>query len=195
MNARNAPQRGARDSYAGRLVRAVEARVLDPEQLGDHIDRLYRAAWALCGTREDAEDLVQDTYTRVLSKPRLLRSDDDLAYLLRVLRNTFISRHRMTERRPRTEPFAEGADQADHRPELRPDQALEAGAVFEAIAELAPDFRDALVAVDVAGLSYREAGKLLGAKEATITSRLFRARGQVAAGMDRGRSGVLEEKG
>jgi RNA polymerase sigma-70 factor (ECF subfamily) len=51
--------------------------------------------------------------------------------------------------------------------------------VFDVIAGLAPDFRDALVAVDVAGLSYREAAKLLGAKEATITSRLFRARKQV----------------
>ena len=155
-------------------------RVLDPQQLGDHLDRLYRAAWALCGSREDAEDLVQDTYARVLSKPRVLRNDDDLGYLMRVLRNTFISRHRMTERRPRTEPFAEGVDPVDPRPELRPDQALEAQDVFAVIAELPPDFRDALIAIDVAGLSYREAGKLLGAKEATITSRLHRARKQVA---------------
>ena len=51
------------------------------------------------------------------------------------------------------------------------------------IAGLPPDFRDALVAVDVAGLSYREAGRLLGAKEATITSRLHRARRQVAAAL------------
>jgi RNA polymerase sigma-70 factor (ECF subfamily) len=157
----------------------VASRPLDPEHLGDHIDRLYRAAWALCGSREDAEDLVQDTYARVLSKPRMLRSDDDLGYLMRVLRNTFISRHRMVERRPRTEPFAEGAEPPDQRAALRPDQALEAGEVFAAIAALPEDFRDALVAVDVAGLSYREAGKLLGAKEATITSRLYRARKQV----------------
>jgi RNA polymerase sigma-70 factor (ECF subfamily) len=168
-------------------------RPLDPEGLGDHLDRLYRAAWGLCGTREDAEDLVQDTYARVLSKPRMLRNDDDLGYLLRVLRNTFISRHRMAERRPRTEPFAEGADPADQRPELRPDMALEAQDVFAAISELAPDFRDALIAVDVAGLSYREAGKLLGAKEATITSRLHRARKQVAGtlGQESPKEGVL----
>lgn len=168
-------------------------RPLDPQHLGDHVDRLYRAAWALCGTREDAEDLVQDTYARVLSKPRMLRSDDDLGYLLRVLRNTFISRHRTAERRPRTEPFAEGADPADPRPELRPDRALEARGVFAVIAALPDDFRDALVAVDVAGLSYREAGKLLGAKEATITSRLHRARKQVtdALGQESSREGVL----
>ncbi|MDX6639034.1 MAG: hypothetical protein QOF12_45 [Solirubrobacteraceae bacterium] len=157
----------------------MDARPLDPERLGDHLDRLYRAAWALCGSREDAEDLVQDTYTRVLARPRMLRSDDDLGYLMSVLRNTFISRHRTLARRPRTEPFAEGVDPPDERSELRPDAALEARDVFAVIATLPPDFRDALVAVDVAGLSYREAGKLLGAKEATITSRLHRARKQV----------------
>ena len=84
------------------------ARPLDPEQLGDHLDRLYRAAWALTGSREEAEDLVQDTYTRVLTRPRMLRNDDDLGYLLRVLRNTHISRHRAAERRPRTEVLPEG---------------------------------------------------------------------------------------
>jgi RNA polymerase sigma-70 factor (ECF subfamily) len=158
-------------------------RPLDPQRAGDHLDRLYRAACGLCGSREDAEDLVQDTYARVLSKPRMLRNDDDLGYLLRVLRNTFISRHRTAQRRPRTEPFAEGADPADPRPELRPDAALEARDIFAVIAGLPDDFRDALVAVDLAGLSYREAGKLLGTKEATITSRLHRARKHVVAAL------------
>src|SRR5689334_19799437 len=49
------------------------ARRLDTATLGDHLDRLYRAAWALTGSREDAEDLVQDTYARVLARPRFLR--------------------------------------------------------------------------------------------------------------------------
>ena len=62
-------------------------RPLDPDRLGDHLDRLYRAAWALSGSREDAEDLVQETYVRLLARPRLLRKEDDLGYLLRALRN------------------------------------------------------------------------------------------------------------
>lgn len=171
-----------------------DGRRLDPDHLGDHLDRLYRAAWALCGSREDAEDLVQDTYAQVLARPRMLRSDDDLGYLMRVLRNTFISRHRTATRRPVTEPFAEGADPADPRPELRPESALEARDVFTVIAALPPDFRDALVAVDVAGLSYREAGRLLRVREATITSRLHRARRRVAdalAGQESTPDGVL----
>jgi RNA polymerase sigma-70 factor, ECF subfamily len=173
----------------------TEARLLDPDSLGDHVDRLYRAAWGLCGSREDAEDLVQETYAKVLAKPRFVRNTDDLGYLLRVLRNTFYSGHRTAQRRPQTTPIPEDYEPADRRTATRPEEAFEAREVFEVIAALAPDFRDALIAVDVAGLSYREAAKLLGAKEATITSRLFRARGQVAAGMDRGRSGVIGEKG
>ena len=173
----------------------TESRLLDPASLGDHVDRLYRAAWGLCGSREDAEDLVQETYAKVLAKPRFVRNDDDLGYLLRVLRNTFYSSHRSAQRRPQTAAMPEDYEPVDPRTGTRPEEALDAREVFEVISGLAPDFRDALIAVDVAGLSYREAAKLLGAKEATITSRLFRARGQVAAGMDRGRSGVLEEKG
>ena len=69
--------------------------------MGDHLDRLYRAAWALCGSREDAEDLVQETYSSVLARPRLLRREDDLGYLLRALRNTFLTQKRTKGRRLR----------------------------------------------------------------------------------------------
>ena len=59
--------------------------------LGDHIDRLYRAAWAITGAREDAEDLVQETFERVLRRPReIAREEDTLPYLLGVLRNTWV---------------------------------------------------------------------------------------------------------
>ena len=165
-------------------------RILDPSKLGDHVDRLFRAAWALSGSREDAEDLVQETFALVLAKPRAVRSDDDLGYLLGVLRNTFLSSRRAAARRLSPEPLAEGFDPADPSPATRPELAAEAREVFAVIAALAEPFRDALVAVDVAGLSYGEAGVLLGTKEATITSRLFRARAQVARGMESPSAGV-----
>ena len=156
------------------------ARQLDPAALGDHVDRLYRAAWALCGSREDAEDLVQETFAKVLVKPRFLRNDDDLGYLLRVLRNTHISRLRAAGRRPVGVPFPEEAPEPeDGRTAWRPDAALDVDLLFT------------LIAVDVVGLSYGEAAKALGTKEATITSRLYRARAQVARGMDPSRQGVI----
>jgi RNA polymerase sigma-70 factor, ECF subfamily len=165
-------------------------RLLDPESLGDHIDRLFRAAWALSGSRADAEDLVQETFARVLAKPRRVRNEDDLGYLLQVLRNTFISSRRKAARRPVAAVVEEGYEPVDPRTGSRPDQAAEAREVFTVIAGLPDVFRDALVAIDVVGLSYKEAAELLGAKEPTITSRLFRARAQVARGMESSLEGV-----
>src|SRR6266540_5040662 len=101
-------------------------RTLDPARLGDHLDRLYRAAWALTGSREDAQDLVQETYVRVLSRPRLVRSDDDLGYLLRALRNTFLAQMRTRGRRPRTVPLPDELDAVEERTNVLPQAAVEA---------------------------------------------------------------------
>ena len=172
---------------AALLARRVDALVLASAQPPTRTD-LFRAV--------EEQKVPYVLIDRKIAGPvSLISGDDDLGYLLRVLRNTFYSSHRSAQRRPQTAAMPEDYEPVDQRPAMRPDEAFAAHEVFDVIAGLAPDFRDALVAVDVAGLSYREAAKLLGAKEATITSRLFRARGQVAAGMDRGRSGVLEEKG
>jgi len=154
-------------------------RTLDPARLGDHIDRLYRAAWALCGSREDAEDLVQETYARVLARPRLLRHDDDLGYLLRALRNTFLTQKRTERRRLRPDPLPDQLDLVADPGAREPQAALEAGELYAAIAALPDDFRDVLVAVDVTGLSYKEAARALRIREGTVMSRLYRARKQV----------------
>lgn len=161
------------------VMEKMRERLLDPETLGDHLDRLFRAAWALSGSREDAEDLVQDTYARVLARPRLLRNDDDLGYLLRVLRNTFFSGRRAAARRPQAAADPEALELPDlATPE--PAVAAQTREVLTAISALPIEFRDAVVAVDIAGLSYDEAAKALSVRGGTIASRLFRARDQVA---------------
>ena len=126
----------------------------------------------------------------MLAKPRLLHRDDDLGYLLRVLRNTFVSRHRAAGRRPQPAEVPEGFEIADPVSGRRPEEATAAREVFAHIAALPDGFRDTLVAIDVVGLSYAEASRVLGVNEATITSRLFRARARVAAGMDPRRASV-----
>ena len=159
-------------------------RPLDPARLGDHLDRLFRAAWALCGTPEDAEDLVQETYARVLGRRRLLRNDDDLGYLLRTLRNTFLTQKRSEGRRLRPDPLPDQLDLVADPHAREPQAAVEAGEVYAAIAALPDDFRDVLVAVDVTGLSYKEAARVLKIQEGTVMSRLFRARQQVVRQID-----------
>ncbi len=157
-----------------------DQRQLDPEALGDHIDRLYRAAWSLCGSREEAEDLVQETFERVLRRPRFLHSEDDLGYLLRVLRNTFFSQRRAAGRRPQTTALPDDIDLVEDRSAPAAESRLESAELYAAIARLPDYFRDALVAIDVVGLSYREAARALRVREATITTRLHRARQRVA---------------
>lgn len=154
-------------------------RQLDPESLGSHIARLYRAAYGLCGSRQDAEDLVQDTFERVLRRPRFLRRDQDVVYLLRVLRNTWIS----SGRAKRGVVIAPGGDEIEEiESPIDPiAQSIEGAAVYEALQELTQPLREAVVAVDVLGLSYREAARALGTKEGTIMSRLHRGRTQIAA--------------
>ncbi|HEY1688563.1 MAG TPA: RNA polymerase sigma factor [Solirubrobacteraceae bacterium] len=153
-------------------------RSLDPQSLTKHVDRLYRAAWALCGSREDAEDLVQETFARVLSKPRYLHGgeDEEIHYLMRALRNMFFSTRRSAARRPLVVAEVDELTVSDPRASDRPGEALQMRELYAAIAALPEDFRLALVAVDIVGLSYKEASELLDVREATITTRLFRAR-------------------
>ena len=168
---------------------------LDPEVLGAHLGRLLRTASALCDSRESAEDLVQETVARILARPRWLRGGDELAYLTQALRNTFVTSTRTATRRPRAVTTLEEFDPADRRTGARPEEAVITGQVFPAIARLPESFRLALVAVDIAGLSYREAARVLGAPEATITTRLYRARQRVARELDPERSGAPRSKG
>ena len=158
-------------------------RQLDPQALGDHIDRLFRAAWSLTGSREEAEDLVQETFARVLRKPRILHSEDDLGYLLRVLRNTFFSQRRTAARRPQTTALPDDLDMVEDRAAAQPEARIESAELYAAISDLPDDFRDALIAIDVVGLSYREAAQALKVREATITTRLHRARQRVASAL------------
>ena len=159
-------------------------RQLEVQRLAVHRDRLFRAACALCRLREDAEDLVQETYASVLKRPGFVRRDDDLAYLLRVLRNAWINNHRARSRK---------------RQRLHPDDSIEFSIysvadpsasmidmrnVYESVRRLSEPLRDALVAVDIVGLSYKQAARVLGTREGAVLSRLYRAREQVATRHD-----------
>jgi RNA polymerase sigma-70 factor (ECF subfamily) len=117
---------------------------------------------------------VQDTFARVLKRPRFIRRDRELAYLLRALRNAYFSRYCAAAGRPAIVPLLE--DQACTTPEPR----FAAAEIMRAIASTPARYRDAVIAVDVVGMSYKEAARALRAREATITTRLHRGRQYVA---------------
>jgi RNA polymerase sigma-70 factor (ECF subfamily) len=158
------------------LRRRLAPYVLDPAGLPHHIDALYRAAWALCGSRADAEDLVQTTFLQVLKRPRIIRNGNERGYLLRALRNTYATRYRTLARRPMTVPLLED----DIHPAAEPVADISSRELMEAIASAPPLYRDAVIAVDVLGMSYGEAARSLRTREDTIASRLHRGRQHVA---------------
>src|SRR6202042_3329996 len=118
----------------------------------------YRAAWALCGSREDAEDLVQETFTRVLARPRNVKDGGDRAYLMSALRNTFYSRLRSNSRRPRATATLDDVDAVDSRANVQPDRAAEVSEIFAAIDRLPEGPGLAGTPVRILGLYFGEGG-------------------------------------
>src|SRR5215217_4178909 len=163
-----------------RSAGAAGPRHLDAARAGDHLDRLYRAARGLTGSPHEAEDLVQETYARVLSRPRLVDREKELGYLMTALRHTLIDRRR--RRRLQAVSLEElPAEPAARTQRGQPETALAAREIYAAIADLPQPYREVIAAVDLAGLSYREAALLLGVPVGTVMSRLSRARTRVGA--------------
>lgn len=151
---------------------------VDAEALGDHIDRLYRAARCLCTSPRAAEDLVQEVLGRVGRKRWKRSTKDDLPYLVSVLRDTSIARRGAT--RPETLPQPDALELREAASVPLLEDRVDPGRAYRAIAALAPDLRDAVTAVDVVGLSRHESARALGVGEATIATRLHHGRQRIA---------------
>jgi RNA polymerase sigma-70 factor, ECF subfamily len=143
-------------------------------------NRLAAAARALTGDRELADDLVQDTSAAVLARPRRVRRGDELGYLRTALRNRFRDHLRASARRPRARDEHALETLADVRVSARPEAVVEHRTVLAAVDELPQPYREAIVAVDIVGLSYEQAAAALGVPVGTIMSRLYRGRTRVA---------------
>lgn len=166
-----------------RVEAPVDRQRLEPRSLAQHRPRLVRAAYAMCHSREDAEDLVQETFERVLRRPRFVQRDRALPYLLRALRRTCGAHAAVAGSRRTTPAPPEDLDWiSDER--AGPELALEAQLAYAAIAQLSEPLRATIVAVDVVGLSYKDAARSLGTRLGTVMSRLYRAREQVATAME-----------
>ena len=178
-------RRGARALRAARRADVAEHSEirLDAERAVAHLDHLYRYAVAITGDRSEAEDLVQDVLEALLRRPRAIRDhDNERAYLLAMLRHRYLDALRVKRRRPQLELERAGYEQQARVGE-RPDARAEQRDVLDAVARLSLHHREALVAVDVAGLSYGEAAAFLGLPKGTVMSRLHRARANVVAAL------------
>lgn len=148
------------------------------------IEVLLRVAQNLTRNRAEAEDLVQDTLLRAFKSIGTFDGRHPRAWLLTILRNTNINRHR--RRRPELldDPDVTMATVADTSTSGESPEGLVVGATFDAVvedalAQLPEDFRRTIELVDIEGLSYKEAAQMLDVPIGTIMSRVHRARHRI----------------
>jgi RNA polymerase sigma-70 factor, ECF subfamily len=150
----------------------------------DHVDALYRVARNLTGRDFDAEDLVQETYTRAIAAhARFTAGTNMRAWLFRILRNAYIDAYR----RARGSPVREGFDDEELASATSANEPLRGDAELEllrgvvtsdieaALATLTPDSR-AIILLDVEGFTETELAETFACAVGTVKSRLARAR-------------------
>ena len=160
------------------------------EQLVAEIGSLRAFGVSLCGDKERADDLVQETLFKAWNHLESFKEGTNLkAWLFTILRNTYVSERR---KRRREVEDADGAYAA--RLATNPEQHghMDMQDFRAALTELPDDQREALILVGAAGFSYEEAAEISGCAVGTIKSRVNRARNRIATmlGLDPEKSGA-----
>ena len=172
-----------------RIAQEARSRVRFEEEALELSDQVYRVARRLAGTREEAEDLVQQTYERAFRSWRQYTPGTNLrAWLLRILTNLNIDRGRRQQRAPQTTSIDnEAGDYFLYNkleaqvPDENPDEErvlerLSQDSIVDALADVPHDFRDVIVLVDIGEFSYADAAQILDIPIGTVMSRLHRGR-------------------
>jgi RNA polymerase sigma-70 factor (ECF subfamily) len=171
-----------------RIAEEARDRVRFEEEALDLSDQVFRVARHLVGSREEAEDLMQETYARAFRSWRSYTPGTNLrAWLLRILTNLNIDRGRRQQRTPQMTSIdergdyylydkLEAADGGKPLDEERVIEKLSQGSIVDALAHVPHDFRDVLVLVDIGEFSYADTAQILDIPIGTVMSRLHRAR-------------------
>jgi RNA polymerase sigma-70 factor (ECF subfamily) len=173
------------ENDAHRIASEARDRVRFEEDALALSDQVYRVARRLTSNREEAEDLVQETYARAFRNWRSFQPGTNLrAWLFRILTNLNIDRGRRLQRTPDTQPLEEGdyflynrLEETGGEPEEdKVVERLSQDSVVQALAAVPHDFRDVVVLVDIGEFSYRDAAQILDVPVGTVMSRLHRGR-------------------
>jgi RNA polymerase sigma-70 factor (ECF subfamily) len=174
------------DTDARRIATDARDRVHFEEDALALSDQVYRVARHLAGSREEAEDLMQETYARAFRSWRSFTPGTNLrAWLLRILTNLNIDRGRRQQRQPTMQPLEEGdyflynkLEESEDGPtdEERVVERLSQDDVVEALSAVPHDFRDVIVLVDIGDFTYADAAQILDIPVGTVMSRLHRGR-------------------
>ena len=177
----------AEPDEARRIATEARDRVRFEEEALALADQVYRVARRFVSTREEAEDLVQDTYARAFRSWQSYTPGTNLrAWLLRILTNLNVDRGRRLQRRPDETPLEEHDYYLANRvAETGGEQVLDQDSIVErlsqdsivtALSSLPDDFREVVVLVDIGDFSYADAAQILDVPIGTVMSRLHRGR-------------------
>jgi RNA polymerase sigma-70 factor (ECF subfamily) len=171
---------------ATRIVAEARDRVRFEEEALALSDQVFRVARHLAGSREDAEELVQETYARAFRSWRSYTPGTNLrAWLLRILTNLNIDRGRRSQRAPQMQPLEandyylyDKLSESDGglTDEDRVVERLSQDDIVSALSAVPHDFRDVIVLVDIGDFSYQDAAQILDIPIGTVMSRLHRGR-------------------
>jgi len=172
---------------AQRIAAEARDRARFEEEALGLADQVYRVARRLVGSREEAEDLVQETYARAFRSWRSFTPGTNMrAWMLRILTNLNVDRGRRVQRSPQTQPLEESDYYlANKLASTAGEEALEQEQVVErlsqdsvvtALSEISPQFREVVVLVDIGDFTYADAAQILDVPIGTIMSRLHRGR-------------------
>ena len=173
------------EANSRKIAEEARDRVRFEEEVLELSDQVYRVARRLVPTREEAEDLVQDTYARAFRSWRSYTPGTNLrAWLMRILTNLNIDRGRREQRTPDLRPMEEGdyflynrlEEAGGGDGEERIVERLSQDGVVQALSAVPHDFRDVIVLVDIGDFSYAEAAQILDVPIGTVMSRLHRGR-------------------
>jgi RNA polymerase sigma-70 factor, ECF subfamily len=169
-----------------RIATEARDRVRFEEEALELADQVYRVARHLVGSRDEAEDLMQETYARAFRSWRSFTPGTNLrAWLLRILTNLNIDRGRRRQRTPDSQPLEEGdyflynkleESAGQQLDEERVLERLSQDAIVHALSAVPHNFRDVLVLVDIGDFSYQDAAQILDIPVGTVMSRLHRGR-------------------
>ena len=175
----------AQEAEARKIAADARDRVRFEEEALELADQVYRVARRLVSTKEEAEDLVQETYARAFRSWRSYTPGTNLrAWIFRILTNLNIDRGRRVQRTPDMQPMEEGdyylynrlAAQTGDDDEARVVERLSQDSIVDALAAVPHNYRDAVVLVDIGDFSYADAAQILDVPIGTVMSRLHRGR-------------------
>jgi RNA polymerase sigma-70 factor, ECF subfamily len=150
-----------------------------------HLDDAYTLARYLLRDQHDAQDAVQDAVLRALRYFETYREGDARAWLLTIVRNCCLTRHRKARIEQANITFVEDVDvvhaAAGRATDARAVEQSERAALQRALDGLPAEFREVIVLREVQELSYREISDVVGVPIGTVMSRLARARRRLAS--------------